>query len=141
VEPVTLIVGALAAGAIMGLGESASVGVKDAYAALKAMVRARIDNQAAVVVLEQFEHDPDIYEKSLAAVVLKAGIDQDPRIVQLAQNLLELMDPDGSDRGKYEVTLHGQVQGVQVGDSNTQTNTFGQGGPVGGSPPGPDFDD
>lgn len=121
-EPVTLIVSALAAGALKGVGESASAAVKDAYAALRAAVRAKFAGRpSAELVLVEHENDPDIYERPLAKQVVQVGIDQDPRIVQLAQNLMALMDPDGSTRGKYEVNLHG---GVQVGDENIQNNDF-----------------
>jgi hypothetical protein len=37
--------------------------------------------------------------------------------------LLALLDPTGTRAGKYMVDLRG-AQGVQVGDHNTQTNTF-----------------
>lgn len=40
-----------------------------------------------------------------------------------ALKVLELTDPDGSQAGKYRVVLRGN-KGVQVGDHNTQTNTF-----------------
>ncbi|WP_340682653.1 hypothetical protein [Amycolatopsis coloradensis] len=40
-----------------------------------------------------------------------------------ALKVLELTDPDGAQAGKYRVLLHGN-KGVQVGDHNTQTNTF-----------------
>ena len=107
-EPVTLIVGALAAGALKGVGESASAAVKDAYAALKAAVREKFAGKpSAEVVLAEYENDPDTYERPLEKQVVQVGIDQDPQIVQLAQNLMALMDPDGSTRGKYEVSLHG----------------------------------
>ena len=85
VEPVTLIASALAAGALKGVGESASAAVKDAYAALKAAVRAKFAGQpSAELVLVEHENDPDTYERPLAKQVVQVGIDQDPRIVQLA---------------------------------------------------------
>jgi hypothetical protein len=40
-DPVTLIVTALAAGAVLGLKDAASAAVKDAYAGLKALVKKR----------------------------------------------------------------------------------------------------
>lgn len=41
-----------------------------------------------------------------------------------AQALLRLVDEAGARAGKYAV-LVSDSQGVQVGDHNTQTNTFG----------------
>jgi RIP homotypic interaction motif len=37
---------------------------------------------------------------------------------------MKLLDARGSQAGKYAVTVQGS-QGVQVGDHNTQVNTFG----------------
>ena len=39
---------------------------------------------------------------------------------------MALVDAAGSQSGKYTVDVRGS-QGVQVGDHNTQTNTFGPG--------------
>jgi hypothetical protein len=124
VDPVTLIVGALAAGALKGVGESASAVVKDAYQALKAAVRTKFEGKpSAEVVLAEHEKDPDTYERPLAQQVRQTGLDQDARVVQLAQELMALMDADGSRAGKYNVNMDG-AQGVQVGDGATQTNYF-----------------
>jgi hypothetical protein len=41
-DPVSLVVAALAAGAASGVGETASDAVRDAYAGLKELVRARL---------------------------------------------------------------------------------------------------
>jgi hypothetical protein len=44
-------------------------------------------------------------------------------VVEAAQQLMALLDAAGRQSGKYLVDLRG-AQGVQVGDHNTQTNTF-----------------
>ena len=123
-EPVTLIVGALAAGALKGAGESATTLVKDAYTALKSAVAARFaERQVAVEVLDQHEEDPDTYEKPLAKKLQQADAADDPRIIELAQALLRLMDDEGSRTGKYAVDARG-ARGMQIGDHGTQHNTF-----------------
>jgi hypothetical protein len=38
--------------------------------------------------------------------------------------LMEQLNPEESASGKYQVTFQGEAKGVQVGDGNTQTNTF-----------------
>ena len=45
-DPITLIVTALAAGAALGVKDAASSAVKDAYAGLKALVSKRLARQA-----------------------------------------------------------------------------------------------
>ncbi|MEU6025127.1 hypothetical protein ACGFIK_24110 [Micromonospora sp. NPDC048871] len=123
-DPVTLVVGALAAGALQGTGEAAASAVKDAYQALKAAVAARFaDRPSGQLVLQEHEQDPEVYAAPLAKQVRAAGADQDPRIVELAQALMALLNEQGAGSAKYQVRLDG-AKGVQVGDGNTQTNTF-----------------
>ncbi|WYW19557.1 hypothetical protein LCL61_28835 [Amycolatopsis coloradensis] len=61
--------------------------------------------------------------RELTAALAAAGAGDDEELVATALKVLELTDPDGAQAGKYRVLLHGN-KGVQVGDHNTQTNTF-----------------
>jgi RIP homotypic interaction motif len=125
VDPVTLIVTALAAGAASALQDGAAAAVKDAYARLKALVTKRFaDRPKAELVLAEHESAPQTWEKPLAAELSAAGAEDDADLAAAAQALMGLLDEAGSRSGKYLVTVHGS-QGVQVGDHNTQTNTFG----------------
>jgi hypothetical protein len=124
VDPVVLIVGALAAGALKGAGESATAAVKDAYIALRTAVAARFAEQpVSDAVLAEHELDPDTYEQRLAETLRRTGVADDPRILELAQALMRLMDEDGTRTGKYTVDVRG-AKGVQVGDHGSQHNTF-----------------
>jgi hypothetical protein len=51
-------------------------------------------------------------------------MDSDREVEAAAKKLMAMVDPDGAAAGKYTVDLRG-AQGVQVGEQNTQTNTFG----------------
>jgi hypothetical protein len=125
VEPVTLIGSALAAGALKGAGESATTAVKDAYIAIRTAMAARFaERHASANVLADHEVDPDTYERSLAETIQETGAAEDPRILELAQALMRLMDQDGTLAGKYTVDVR-WGKGVQVGDHGTQHNTFG----------------
>jgi hypothetical protein len=125
-DPITLIVTALAAGAVSGVTESASSAVKDAYASLKALVRKRLVGQPdAELVLARHEQAPETWQAPLAAVLGDAGADRDADLVAAAQALLRAVDP-----GKYTVDARG-AQGVQIGDHNRQDNVFNV--PPGGS--------
>jgi hypothetical protein len=55
-------------------------------------------------------------------VLTKADTGVDDKLVA-ALKVLELIDPAGALASKFRVLLHGN-KGVQVGDHNTQTNTF-----------------
>jgi RIP homotypic interaction motif len=124
-DPVTLIVTALAAGAATALQDGTAQAVKDAYGRLKALVLKRFAGRAkAELVLAEHEAAPQTWEAPLAAELSAAGSDADADLVAAAQALMSLVDEAGSRSGKYAVTVR-DSQGVQVGDHNTQTNTFG----------------
>jgi RIP homotypic interaction motif len=123
-DPVTLIVTALAAGAASALQDGTSAAVKDAYARLKALVTRRFAGRAkAELVLAEHQAAPQTWERPLAAELSAAGAESDAELVVAAQALMNLVDEAGSRAGKYLVTVQ-DSQGVQVGDHNTQTNIF-----------------
>jgi RIP homotypic interaction motif len=126
-DPITLIVTALAAGATAGVTDSLSSGVKDAYAKLVALVRRRLANRPdAELVLAKHEKAPQVWQAPLEAELREAGADRDSDLLAAAQALMSLMDAAGSQRGKYTVDVRG-AQGVQIGDHNKQENTFNAG--------------
>jgi hypothetical protein len=124
-DPVTLIVTALAAGAASALQDGAAQAVKDAYARLKGLVKRRFAARPkGELVLAEHEVAPQTWQAPLAAELSAAGAESDADLVAAAQALMSLVDEAGSRSGKYAVTVS-DSQGVQVGDHNTQTNTFG----------------
>jgi hypothetical protein len=60
----------------------------------------------------------------MTAELTAAEVGSDADLVLAAQKLMRLVDEAGSQAGKYNVLVQGG-QGVQVGDHNTQHNTFG----------------
>ncbi len=125
VDPVTMIVTALATGAAKGVGEGASTAVADAYRGLKAMVARRFGaNAPAEVVLAQYESDSRTWQLPLAKLLVEAGADRDEQILAAARWLLELSDSAGGRAGKYTVDARGANIG-NVGDLARQNNTFG----------------
>jgi len=124
-DPITLIVTALAAGAASALQDGASGAVKDAYARLKALVKKRFaDSPKGELVLAEHAAAPKTWETPLAAELSAAGAEGDADLAAAAQALMSLVDEAGARLGKYVVAVR-DSQGVQVGDRNTQTNTFG----------------
>jgi hypothetical protein len=123
-DPVSLIVAALAAGAVAGAENTATQAVKDAYGGLKAIIRRLVSGRAsAETALERHEAQPQAWEGALTAELAEADAGADPDAVVAAQQVMRLLDEAGSRAGKYVVHIEGG-QGVQVGDLNTQTNTF-----------------
>jgi hypothetical protein len=124
-DPVALIMTALAAGAASALQDGASAAVKDAYARVKALVMRRFAARPdGELVLARHEVAPQVWELPLAAELSAAGAAGDGDLVAAAQALMSLVDRAGSRSGKYVVAVN-DSRGVQVGDRNTQTNTFG----------------
>jgi hypothetical protein len=129
-DPVTLVVAALAAGASAGVTDTVSTGIKDAYAGLKALVLRRVqDTPAGEVAVVEHEKDPDTWSAPLAKKLTDAGADRDEQLIEAAQRLLHLTDPDGARAGTYTVdikatgdrsvaahTIHG---GVHTGDTRS----------------------
>jgi hypothetical protein len=125
VDPVTLIVTALATGAAQGITGTTSSAIKDAYAGLKALVRKRLAGRPdAEVVLARHEQAPDTWRAPLMEELGQAGAGSDPDLVAAAQALLQLLDQAGTRAGKYTIDARG-AQGVMAGDGNVQINTFG----------------
>lgn len=124
-DPVTVIVTALTAGAGLGVKDTTSAAVKDTYEGLKALVSRRLARRAGgELVLQRHEQDPQTWDRPLAQELAGAGAGDHWELVAAAQALMRLVDEAGSAAGKYQVLVQGS-QGVQVGDHSTQHNTFG----------------
>lgn len=125
VDPVSLIVGALAAGASSGFTDVATSAISDTYTGLRGLVQRLLSGRpAAVVALEEHANDPEgPYKQALIAELQRAGAGDDPEIVAAAQQLVEAVDPAGVQSGKYRLDLRSAQVG-QVGDHNTAMVTF-----------------
>lgn len=123
-DPITLIVTALTAGAALGVSDTASSAVRDAYAGLKVLVQKRLGGRAdAELVLANHEQAGEKWRPLLVAELTQAGVDRDAELLAAAQALLGLVDASGTQTGKYAVDVRG-AHGVQVGDGNRQDNVF-----------------
>ncbi|MEU3792845.1 hypothetical protein AB0F07_24095 [Streptomyces fructofermentans] len=126
-DPATLVMQALATGAGAGLGNAASASVFDAYRALRQACVQRLPGRLGP---SGHEEDPaDVTEacspfqaQELVRALAAAGA-LDAHLVDLARRLLDLADAAGTRSGAHRVDARG-ARGVQVGDHNTQHNTF-----------------
>lgn len=129
VEPVSLILGALVAGAVRAAGDVASTAVKDAYSGLRDALKRRLaGNPAAQTAMEEFAADPNNWRPALETYLRQADVAADQALIEAAERVMAAVDPDGAAGGKYRVAV-GSAQGVQVGDGNSQTNYFGPAAP------------
>lgn len=127
-EPISLILVALAAGASTGaidaLKDSAKDAAKAAYAKLRGLARKRVAGQPdGELALDRYEAAPKKWEGVLTDELTAAGAASDAELVDAAKALMELIDQAGAKSGKYNVTIQNS-KGVQVGDGNFQVNKF-----------------
>jgi roadblock/LC7 domain-containing protein len=127
-EPVTLILTALAAGVTTGaldaLKDDVKEKVKAAYARLRGLAEKRVSGRPhGELALAEYDSAPQKWEGLLAAELTEAGAAHDDDLVAAAKALMDLVDQPGARSGKYNVTIKGS-EGVQVGDSNVQVNKF-----------------
>lgn len=124
-DPVSLIVAALAAGAVAGAQNTATEVVKDAYAALKGLVAGRLHGRrAGEVALAQHESQPAQWRAALEAELAAADAGQGMTVVRAARRGVGTGRPVRVTGGDYLVDVRG-AHAVQIGNSNIQTNTFG----------------
>jgi hypothetical protein len=125
-EPVTLIITALAAGASAGvfdgMQDSAQTAAKAVYARLHALATRRVtgrhDGERA---LQQHAIAPQKWSELLAAELKEANAAGDTELVSAAQEFMTLLNEAGVKAGRYNVAISGS-RNVQVGDGNTQVN-------------------
>jgi len=139
-DPVTLIVTALVAGAAAGLKDTASSAIKDAYNGLKKLVRGKLaDRPDGQLVLARHEQDPQVWNKPLVQELTAAGADDDPALVTAAQALMQLVDAAGSAAGKYRVSASDHAAAAGRDMNITASNGGTAAGVIHGNvtPPGP----
>ena len=93
-EPISLILTALVAGAVAASKDVAEKGVKDAYEGLKAMIKKRFTEQGnpdSSTILDKYEQKPEKTKALLEDELLESGLDKlekDDEIIKLAQSIL-----------------------------------------------------
>ena len=123
-DPVSLILGALASGVAHGTTESATEAVKDAYRSLKDQLSRRFKGRrSAEIALAEHADDPETWQAPLAKALAETGASTDQTVIEAAQRLMALLDPAGTVAGEYNIDVRG-AQGVQIGDRNNQFNVF-----------------
>lgn len=130
---VEVITAALAAGASVGVKDTASAVVKDAYADLKALLRHRMGSHEDQVVqeLEAGEAGPGVWQARISGVLVESGAVDDARVLDAARRLLALADPDKARALHIDVDTNFGA----IGEFHAPV-TFHQAPPVPPTPPG-----
>jgi hypothetical protein len=125
-DPLTLILTALTAGASASIQDTASQAIKDSYSGLKALILRKFSDQPKTqTVLDEYEEDPDTYEKPLRKALSTSHLDQDEELITAAHQMMTLVQPQQASMGKYNIQNTGTVQGQIVGDNSNVTMHFG----------------
>jgi hypothetical protein len=126
-DPISLIIAAVTAGATAAVQETAGAAIRDAYAGLKRLLGRRLAGDPdAEAELAAIERQPDADPQPLAKRLHTAGAERDEELLKAARALLERLDPEGARAGKYDVRVSGG-KGVVVGDQANVTMTFNNG--------------
>lgn len=108
-EPISMIIAALGAGAIAAAKDTAGTAVKDAYLGLKTLIKKKFEGDVlGQAMVDAKPEEIKQAEGLLKDKITKTGADQDQEIIQMAQDLLE--------------KLKEQPGGQQI-INQTQTNT------------------
>jgi len=125
-EPISMIISALTAGAVAALQDTAGTAIKDAYQGLVSLVRTKFDKDSkAVAALEGHAEDPNTWQKPLEKSIQESGVAEDKDVLEAAQKLLELVQSKESS-SKYDVKIEGDVQGFVQGDNAKVTMNFNE---------------
>ncbi len=122
-DPVSIIMAALVAGASKTAGEA----VQDAYKGLKELIKRKFVDKGksdSATVVEKFEQKPEKTKELLEDDLVEAGLHQDQEILKEAQKVNQLNDPEGAKAGKYNINIHGGIQGVAGENSGTVNQTI-----------------
>ncbi len=93
-DPLSLIVAALAAGAAAAAKDTSGAAIRDGYQGLKALIQKRLAaDPAASMVLQEHEKDPETYDAPLRKKLAVAALEQDQVILLAARQVLEQSTP------------------------------------------------
>ena len=135
-DPITIIVSALVAGAAAGATSIAEDAIKEAYAGLKELVLRNFGGQRAVAqAVELVEKDPEAAgrQEFLKGELEATDAATDTEILQVAQELLALLQPETADSSQQATADHGSAAATgrsvaQIGDNNVALTGDIQGG-------------
>lgn len=123
-EPVALILGALAAGAAAAGQETAGQMIKDAYAGLKTLIKRRFAEKKAPegeIALTKYEEKPDVWEAPLRDALVETETHTAAEVLEAVETLQQALErtPEGREAvSKYILNVQNSDVGV-IGDNAT----------------------
>ncbi len=96
-DPVTLVVAAIAIGASDGVRETTKTAISDAYSALKDWIGSKYGSVSAEVAGLEQEPEEELRRQLVAKKLGQAGAGDDTELVSLAQALLSVVEDEAPD--------------------------------------------
>jgi hypothetical protein len=125
-DPITLIVSALLAGALSGAQQTANDAIKDAYQGLKVLIQRKMTGKPeAEFIFSKFEEKMETWELPLKEMLIDITAEKDAEILIAAQRLLNLINPENGLSGKFHIDVDGGIQGLVQGDNANVRMQFG----------------
>jgi hypothetical protein len=122
-DPITLIVTALSAGAASALQDDARGAVKTAFERLRHLVKRRFKDPAnGEYLLAKHSAAPELWQEPLKAELAEARAADDLEVIAAAQELMTILDSRGTAAGTYNVNVQGS-QDVQFGYATPRSTT------------------
>ncbi|MFM6456909.1 MAG: CHAT domain-containing protein [Planktothrix sp.] len=117
-DAISLIIAALGAGALAATKDTAGTAVKDAYQALKTLIKKKFSEQGKeddsnIIDKNEKKLDSEAFKALLKEELINLGVDKDAEIIKLAQELLKQEKPEEFKAGKYNTQIAGDFKGVQ----------------------------
>jgi len=123
-DPVTIIVAALIAGAAEAAKSTVSDAIKSGYEKLKVAISTHLGGTPHAQVLDGIERAPDAKKAEVATAVRATDAASDPAVMDAARALLQQIDPDGQLLKRYSLEVKGNVYGLVQGEHASVTMNF-----------------
>lgn len=128
-EPISLIIAALIAGATAATQDTAGQAVKDAYEGLKTLIKRKFeDDSLGQGLVDAKPEEIKQAEGLLKDKISNANVDKDKEVLKAAQEIMKKEDPEGASTGKYNFQVGGNFQGYAGENKGSVTQTFNEKG-------------
>ncbi|HLP89649.1 MAG TPA: hypothetical protein VK184_13790 [Nostocaceae cyanobacterium] len=112
-DPVSMIIAALVAGAAKTAGDVAG----DAYKGLKGLIQSKFESAGkskadADYILNKHEQKPEATKELLKDELVEVGVDKDAEIIEKAQELLKQLKPQEAAAGNFNLNIAGDAKNV-----------------------------
>ncbi|WP_261569140.1 hypothetical protein [Frankia gtarii] len=128
-DPISVVIAALAAGAAAAASSAVGQAATDAYQALRGLVRRRLRQRpGSEVILDRYEENPEPWTEALRAELAAVNAGEDRDLVSAAELLVGQLQ--GSREGSviFRTYFNDKVEGVVVGNQNQVRMHFGPAG-------------